>query len=78
VPSLQEDKEYDHWMKWHHSLDRQDEGRMQKALAFMVQAEDLAYFYVEEMKTRDWIRWEEVGIIVFSFVELSVVFDIQN
>lgn len=26
----------------------------------MTQAEDLAYIYAEEMRTRDWIRWEKV------------------
>lgn len=74
MPSFQEDEEYYYWMKWHHSLDRQDEERrIQKGLTFVVQAEDLAHCYVEEMKTRDWIRWEEVGI---HFVPLLLVFGI--
>jgi hypothetical protein len=34
---------------------------MKKALAFMAESEDLALFYAEEMRTRDWIRWEHVS-----------------
>lgn len=79
MPPFREDEEYHHWVKWHQFLDKQDEERkMQKTLAFMVLAEDLAYCYVEEVKTRDWIRWEEVGIIVFLFVGPSVVLDTRN
>ena len=36
---------------------------MQKAWAFMVQSEDFAHCYVEEMRTRDWIRSEQVSDI---------------
>jgi hypothetical protein len=34
---------------------------MQKAWAFIAQADDFAHCYAEEMMTRDWIRWEQVG-----------------
>ncbi|KIM83970.1 hypothetical protein PILCRDRAFT_819001 [Piloderma croceum F 1598] len=32
---------------------------MKKALVFMAQSEDLACCYAEEMRTWDWIRWEQ-------------------
>jgi hypothetical protein len=50
---------------------------VQKAWAFMTQARDFAYCYVEEMRTRDWILWEQVSgtwvLFCSSLVYISLI-----
>lgn len=61
VPPVQEDEDFCHWQRWHRYLDDEDEMRkIEKVSTFAAMAEEFAYCYVEEVKTRDWIRWEEV------------------
>lgn len=63
--AVSEDDEYHTWKRWHRYLDKQEERqRKKKALKFIAHAEDLAYIFVEEMRTRDWIRWEAVSCAI--------------
>ncbi|KAF7982350.1 hypothetical protein HWV62_29074 [Athelia sp. TMB] len=60
VPPVFEDEDYCTWKRWHRYLDKEQERqRKQKALEFIAHAEDLACIFVEEVRTRDWISWEE-------------------
>ncbi|KAJ6510288.1 hypothetical protein C8R47DRAFT_1097445 [Mycena vitilis] len=54
-----EDEEYYQWKNWHRYLDRQDEKRKhRRGRAFKAHAKDLAWFYADEMHTRDLMSWQ--------------------
>ncbi|KAF8075880.1 hypothetical protein FPV67DRAFT_1664201 [Lyophyllum atratum] len=55
-----EDEDYHQWKNWHRYLDRQDERRKHKrGWEFKARSKDLAWFYVDEMKTRDVMYWQQ-------------------
>ncbi|KAG5634688.1 hypothetical protein H0H81_001093 [Sphagnurus paluster] len=61
-----EDEEYYHWKNWHRHLDRQDERRKhRRGWAFKAHSKELAWFYVDEMRTRDVMYWQKVPRLVF-------------
>ncbi|KAJ7762757.1 hypothetical protein DFH07DRAFT_813353 [Mycena maculata] len=54
-----EDEEYYQWKNWHRYLDRQDEKRKhRRGRAFKAHAKELAWFYADEMHTRDMMAWQ--------------------
>ncbi|KAJ6543865.1 hypothetical protein B0H19DRAFT_1168702 [Mycena capillaripes] len=54
-----EDEEYYQWKNWHRYLDRQDEKRKhRRGRAFKAHAKELAWFYADEMHTRDLMSWQ--------------------
>ncbi|KAJ7727948.1 hypothetical protein B0H16DRAFT_1331305 [Mycena metata] len=56
-----EDEEYYQWKNWHRYLDHQDEKRKhRRGRAFKMNAKELAWFYADEMHTRDFMSWQAV------------------
>ncbi|KAJ7477216.1 hypothetical protein B0H11DRAFT_1296087 [Mycena galericulata] len=54
-----EDEEYYQWKNWHRYLERQDEKRKhRRGRAFKAHAKELAWFYADEMHTRDAMSWQ--------------------
>ncbi|KAJ7122913.1 hypothetical protein C8R44DRAFT_852693 [Mycena epipterygia] len=54
-----EDEEYYQWKNWHRYLERQDEKRKhRRGRAFKAHAKQLAWFYADEMHTRDLMSWQ--------------------
>ncbi|KAF7301268.1 MFS domain-containing protein [Mycena indigotica] len=54
-----QDQQFSLWKDWHRYLDRQDERRRhRRSRAFRAHAKELAWLYVDEMKTRDYIFWQ--------------------
>ncbi|KAF5372047.1 hypothetical protein D9615_008074 [Tricholomella constricta] len=55
-----EDEDYYQWKNWHRYLDRQDERRKhRRGWEFKARSKDLAWFYEDEMKTRDVMYWQK-------------------
>ncbi|EDR04915.1 uncharacterized protein LACBIDRAFT_303794 [Laccaria bicolor S238N-H82] len=55
-----EDEDYHQWKNWHRYLDRQDERRKhKKGFEFKTRAKDLAWFFADEMRTRDVMYWQK-------------------
>ncbi|RDB15664.1 hypothetical protein Hypma_003987 [Hypsizygus marmoreus] len=55
-----EDEDYYQWKNWHKYLDRQDERRKHKrGFEFKSRSKDLAWFYADEMRTRDVMYWQK-------------------
>ncbi|TFK43065.1 hypothetical protein BDQ12DRAFT_674326 [Crucibulum laeve] len=53
------DEDYYQWQNWHRYLDKEDERRRhRKGYAFKAHAKRQAYWYAEEMLTRDYGRWQ--------------------
>ncbi|KAJ7667563.1 hypothetical protein DFH06DRAFT_1182872 [Mycena polygramma] len=66
-----EDEEYYQWKNWHRYLDRQDEKRKhRRGRAFKAHAKDLAWFYADEMHTRDLMSWQ---MEVYGDIEKDVL-----
>lgn len=56
-----EDEDYYHWKNWHRHLDREDERRKhRKGLEFRARSKDMAWLYLNEMKTREVMYWQLV------------------
>ncbi|KAF9464273.1 hypothetical protein BDZ94DRAFT_1308053 [Collybia nuda] len=55
-----EDEDYYQWKNWHRYLDRQDERkRHKKGLEFKACSKNLAWYYADEMVTRDVMYWQK-------------------
>ncbi|KAJ7179557.1 hypothetical protein C8R46DRAFT_1074086 [Mycena filopes] len=55
-----EDEEYYQWKNWHRYLDRQDEKRKhRRGREFKMHAKEAAWFYADEMHTRDVMSWQQ-------------------
>lgn len=60
-----EDEGYIQWRNWHRFLDRQDEKRRhRKGALFKTQARELSWLYVDELRTRELMYWQKVGLLV--------------
>jgi hypothetical protein len=56
-----EDEDYQQWKNWHRFLDLQDERKKhKKGFEFKARSKDLAWFFVDEIRTRDILYWQKV------------------
>ncbi|KAJ3780805.1 hypothetical protein GGU10DRAFT_391037 [Lentinula aff. detonsa] len=54
-----EDKDYHQWKNWHKHLDREDERRRhRRGLEFKARSKDLAWYHLNEMRTREVMYWQ--------------------
>ncbi|KAG6853171.1 hypothetical protein C0991_006349 [Blastosporella zonata] len=65
-----EDEDYYQWKNWHRYLDRQDERKKhRRGWEFKARSKELAWFHVDEMRTRDFLYWQKE---VYGFVGKDV------
>lgn len=65
IHPLFEDEDYYQWKNWHRLLDKQDERRKhKKGFAFKAHSKEVAYLFVDEMRTRDVLYWQKVWILL--------------
>ncbi|KDR74379.1 hypothetical protein GALMADRAFT_141424 [Galerina marginata CBS 339.88] len=75
-----EDEDYHQWKNWHRFLDRQDEKkRHRRGYEFKARSKNLAWLYVDEIRTRDVLHWQkEVFGVVARDVKERLQFIIER
>ncbi|KAJ3842625.1 hypothetical protein F5878DRAFT_722084 [Lentinula raphanica] len=70
-----EDEDYHQWKNWHKHLDREEERRrFRRRLEFEARSKDLAWYYLNEMRTREVMYWQlEVYGMIGSNVKERLV-----
>ncbi|KAJ3777057.1 hypothetical protein FB446DRAFT_769339 [Lentinula raphanica] len=65
-----EDEDYHQWKNWHKHLDREEERRrFRRRLEFEARSKDLAWYYLNEMRTREVMYWQ---LEVYGIIGLDV------